>query len=241
MTILGVVGGIAPISTVQYYRQLVAGYRARYAGDEYPQILINSINLRRMLELVTAGDMAALAVLMGREVCRLADAGATVALFASNTPHLAFDEIEAVAPIPLISIVRATRNAARQRRLTRLCLLGNRFLMTASIYQRELATAGIEVVVPDERDREIVDTIYMKELVQEVFRDTSREEMLRVVDRVAARSQIDGVILGGTELPLLLPMSSYGNYPLLNTMGIHVEEALSHLLTSPAAPAGQTP
>ncbi len=230
MKILGVVGGIAPVSTVAYYQELVAQYRQRHPTHTYPQILINSIDLNQMLGPVAAGDYDRAVTMLRGEVVRLANAGADVALFASNTPHLVFDRIAEGVPIPLISIVRATREEARRQGLKRLCLLGARFIMAAPTYPNEFAPSGMTVVVPSPTDREDLDRIYQGELINERFTDENREKVLRIIDRVASHERIDGVILGGTELPLLLPMSSYRDYPLLNTLKIHVAEAVTAML-----------
>jgi len=160
-------------------------------------------------------------------VTRLADAGAEVALFASNTPHIVFAEIEAAAPIPLVSIVRTARDEAAALGLRRLLLLGNRFLMRASVYAGEFALAGLEVVVPNDTDIAFVDRVYQTELIYGIVDDASRDGVRRVIDRVATGYAIDGVILGGTELPLLLPMASHGKYPLLDTSRIHVAGAIA--------------
>jgi aspartate racemase len=229
--ILGVVGGIAPISTVAYYEELIAQFQRAHPTRAYPQIVINSINLRGMLDPIIAGDYDAAAAFLTREVVRLADAGVELALFASNTPHLVFDKITAECPIPLISIVRTACAEARRRGLKRLCLLGNRFVMAAQIYQQEAAALGITIVVPSASDREEVDGIYMGDLIYGRFTDSNRERMLRVIDRVAAAHPIDGIILGGTELPLLLTMPTYGGIQLLDTMKIHVAAAVEQMLT----------
>jgi hypothetical protein len=128
---LGIVGGIAPPSTIEYYRRFIDGYRER-TGGAYPPLLITSIDLRRMLSLVEADDRTGAVAFLAGEVKRLAGAGADVALFASNTPHRFFREVEAVAPIRLISIVEAARDAAKARGLRRVGLLGARTAGSAS-------------------------------------------------------------------------------------------------------------
>src|SRR5262245_47590379 len=108
MHTLGIIGGIAPESTVDYYRRVIARDRELRPDGHYPAIVINSIDLRQMLDLVAAGDRPALVDYLSREIARLGRAGATVGLLASNTPHLVFDELQQASPIPLISIVEAT-------------------------------------------------------------------------------------------------------------------------------------
>ena len=229
MATLGIIGGIAPESTIEYYRLIVAGYRERRGDGAYPSIIINSIDLKRLLDLAAAERLAALTEYLLRELERLARAGADVALFASNTPHLVFEEVRRQAPIPLLSIVEAACTAAEAQGLTRVGLLGTRFTMDARFYPDVFGRAGITVVAPDADERRWVHDRYVNELVQAIFRAETRERMLALVARMKARDGIDGVILGGTELPLLL-RDTGGGIPLLDTTRIHAEWAVAHLL-----------
>jgi len=230
MTLLGMVGGIAPESTIAYYRLLVAGYRAR-VPDAYPRILINSIDLARLLALAGAGDLPALTEFLGAEVERLARAGAGLAFFASNTPHLVFDAVQRRSPIPLVSIVEATADRAKELGLSRVGLLGTRVTMEARFYPDVLATRGIAVHAPDGADREYAHRVYSTELVNGTFLPESRAGMLAVIERLKTGSGVEAVILGGTELPLLLDANTQSPVPLLDTAVIHVEEILRRLLT----------
>ena len=161
--------------------------------------------LRARLNATVAGRrLAELTEYLLRELERLARGGADVALFASNTPHLVFEEVRRRAPIPLLSIVEAACAAAEAQGLTRVGLLGTRFTMEARFYPDVFGRAGITVVVPDADERRWVHDRYVNELVQAVFRPETQERMLALVARMKARDGIDGVILGGTELPLLL-------------------------------------
>jgi aspartate racemase len=207
---LGIVGGIAPPSTIDYYRQLTSRYRSSSPDGSYPTILIDSVDAQRFLQLVGGGDRPALVRYLQDEVARLARAGADVALFASNTPHLVFDDVAADAPVGL---------------------LGARVTMEGGFYQSVFARHGHVVVVPPPEDRAYVNDIYFGELVEGVFRDETRAAVGAVVDRMAAHDGIDAVILGGTELPLLLRTSNATSVPMLDTTAIHVESAVSWLLS----------
>jgi aspartate racemase len=230
MATLGIIGGIAPESTIQYYRLIVAGYREQRGDGAYPSIIINSIDLKRLLDLAAAERLAELAEYLLPELQRLARAGADVALFASNTPHLVFEEVQRHAPIPLLSIVEAACAAAEAQGLSRVGLLGTRFTIEARFYPDVFGRAGITVVAPDADERRWVHDRYVNELVQAVFRPETRERMLALVARMKARDGIEGVILGGTELPLLLQDAGGSGIPLLDTTQIHAERAVAHML-----------
>jgi len=234
MATLGIIGGIAPESTIQYYRLIVAAYREQRGDGAYPSILINSIDLKRLLDLAAGERLAELTEYLLRELERLARAGADVALFASNTPHLVFEEVQRQAPIPLLSIVEAACAAAEAQGLSRVGLLGTRFTMEARFYPDVFGRAGITVVAPDADERRWVHDQYVNELIPAIFRPETRERMLALVARMKARDGIEGVILGGTELPLLLQDAGGSGIPLLDTTRIHAERAVAHMLASGA-------
>jgi len=221
---IGIVGGIGPESTVDYYRIVLRAF-ADHNVDDYRSILINSIDLRRVLGFLNADDRPGLTDIVATAIEELARAGAELALFASNTPHLVFDEIQSRSPIPLVSIVTATCDAARERGLERVGLIGTRFTMNGGFYTRYFADRGISVVVPDAKDQEYIHEKYLNEIVPGVFRDETRAGVLAVLNRLREQQHIDGVILGGTELPLLLRGVDY-DLPLLDTARIHVEAAV---------------
>lgn len=227
---LGVVGGIAPPSTVDYYRQLTARYRAANPDGSYPSIIIDSIAAHEFFALLESGDRGAMIELLVGELERLARAGADLALFASNTPHMVFDDVAARSPIPLISIVEETAKVAVARGYRTVGLLGARFTMDAGFYPAVLGRHGIAVVVPAAEDRAYVHERYFSELVEGRFLDETRDGMLAVMDRMRASDGIEAVILGGTELPLLFRDGPSAPIPLLDTTTIHVEAAIARML-----------
>jgi aspartate racemase len=150
---------------------------------------------------------------------------------AANTPHLVFDDLRARATIPLISIVEATCEEAKARGFRRLGLLGTRYTMGARFYPDGLLRAGIEMALPSSEDQDYVHEKYMGELVNGVIRPETKEGLLAVVDRLKAREGIDGAILGGTELSLILREQDTAAVPLLDTTRIHVEAIVTRMLS----------
>jgi aspartate racemase len=228
---LGIIGGIAPPSTIDYYRQLTSRYRAMSPDGSLPSILINSIDMKHFLTLLEDGERARLIDYLLGELGRLASGGADLGLFASNTPHLVFDEVALRSPIPLISIVEETAIVARAQGLTTLGLLGARFTMDGGFYPAVFARYAMTVVVPDPDDRAYVHERYFAELVEGSFRDETRAGMSAVIDRMRARDNIQAVILGGTELPLLFRDGPPPSVPTLDTTTIHVESTVARLLS----------
>jgi aspartate racemase len=226
--IAGIVGGIGPESTVDYYRSIVATYRERKPDGSYPPVIVNSIDMQHMLRLA-AGDLPALADYLAAEVERLARAGADFGLLASNTPHIVFDDVERRSPIPLLSIVRTACEAAKGMGLRKLGLLGTRFTMEGRFYPDVFSRAGIALVAPQAGERTLVHERYMGELVKGVFSKETRAELLRVVDRMKEREAVEGVLLAGTELPLLL-RGADAAIPLLDTALLHVRATVDRML-----------
>lgn len=227
---LGIIGGIAPASTVEYYRQIIAAYREQRPDGSYPQIVINSIDLTKMLSFVYANQLEQLTDYLSVEVHKLVDAGADIGLMASNTPHIVFNQLSAGSTIPLISIVESTCAAAKQMGLKKLGLLGNRFIMQGNFYPDVFSKAGIKLIVPKPDEQEYIHEKYMGELVHENFLAETRERILAIIQRMKHEDRIEGAVLGGTELPLLLRNPSADGIPFLNTTQIHVHAAVERLL-----------
>ena len=230
MKTLGIIGGIAPPSTIEYYRMLFATYQARCPDGSAPLAIINSIDNQTMLRLIAADALDEVTIYLAAEIEKLARAGAEIGLFASNTPHVVFDRVQQRSSIPLISIVDTALVAAQRAGLARVGLLGTRFTMEGQAYPRVFTRGGIAVVSPDPADVEYVHEKYMGELVRGVYLPETKAGLLAVVDRLRERHGIDAVILGGTELPLILREPSYGGIPLLDTGRIHVEAAVERML-----------
>jgi aspartate racemase len=229
MKTLGIVGGIAPGSTVDYYRLLITSYRERRRDGTYPSILINSIDLTRMLDLIGGSRLAELTDWLTREFERLARAGADFGLLASNTPHIVFEELARQVPMPLLSIVEAASDAAHELGLRTVGLLGTRFTMQGQFYPGVFAKRGIAVRAPRPDDQTYVHDKYMQELVPGEFRSDTRQQFLAIIERLK-QDGAEGVLLAGTELPLLLRDTADSGFPLLDTTRIHVNRAVAELL-----------
>jgi aspartate racemase len=231
MRTAGIIGGIGPESTVEYYRLTVALYRERSRDGSYPRIVINSIDLRKMLDLIGTNRLPEVTDYLLGEVRKVARAGADFGVLAANTPHIVFEPLLARSPIPLISIVEATCQAAKALRLERVGLFGTRFTMQAPFYPAVLTPAGIRVVVPSLEEQAWIHEKYMSELVNGIILPETRDGLLAIVGRLKAQEDIDGLILGGTELPLILREPNPPGIPFLDTTRLHVEQVVTRMLS----------
>ena len=230
MKVLGIIGGVGPESTIEYYRTIIALYRERKPNGSYPQLIINSIDLKKGMDFMMANDLAGAAKHLLDEIGKLARAGADFGLIAANAPHIVFDDIQPKSPIPLISIVEPTCARAKARKLKRLGLLGTRFTMQGTFYTKVFSREGIELIAPDVKDQDYIHDKYLNELVLGKFLPETCARLLAIVDRLKAKIDIDGVILAGTELPLILRDASHNGIPFLDTMKIHAEAAVDQML-----------
>ena len=232
MKILGIIGGTGPESTIDYYRGITESYFAKKGDGNYPQIIINSVNLKKLVDWVTAGKLTELADFLLLEIQRLATSGADFGLIAANTPHIVFDRINDKSPIPLLSIVEATLKAVQAAGFTRVGLFGTRFTMESDFYFKVFRPAGIELISPNPDERTQMHDIYMNELLKNIFQDETRQILLNIANRMKTEQGIQAVILAGTELPLILKQESYIGLPFFDTTKVHVKEAVEMLLNT---------
>ena len=168
--------------------------------------------------------------------CRAVESSAGTPAMTANTPHIVFDDLAARSPVPLVSIVEVCADEARRRGLGRLALLGTRFTMEGSFYPGVCARYGVAVVSPNDADRGWVHARYVGELLRGEFRDDTRQQFISLVGRLRDEGGVDGVILGGTELPLLLSSPRIADLPALDTTALHVG-AIVEWLRRPGAVA----
>jgi len=247
MKTLGMIGGVGPESTIDYYKNIIALYRERQRDGSYPQFVINSIDLKKGIDFMNANNLAGMANYLLEEIMKLLRAGVDFGIIAANTPHIVFADIASNSPIPLISIVETTCAAAKVRGLKKLALFGTKFTMQSDFYQKVFKREGIDLIVPESKDQDYIHEKYFSELVPGNFLPETRAGLLAIVDRMKAKidppspnaspartygaAGLDGVILAGTELPLILRGESHNGVALLDTGKIHCASAVAEMLS----------
>jgi aspartate racemase len=230
MKTAGMIGGIAPASTIEYYKLIITLYREKKKDGSYPPILINSIDMTKMLNLIGAHELPSVTDYLLSEVKKIARVGADFGFFASNTPHIVFDDIQKQSPIPLISIVEAACGAVKTMGLKTVGLFGTRSTMQGRFYPEVFSKEDIMIAVPEPAEQNYIHDKYMSELVNGVFLDETRKNLLEIASRLKEIHGIQALILGGTELPLILKDSGNTGIPFLDTTQIHVEQVVARMV-----------
>ncbi|HEX2966828.1 MAG TPA: amino acid racemase [Syntrophorhabdaceae bacterium] len=226
---IGIIGGLGPESTMDYYREIIGKFNARYPESAYPEIILYSANLNKLLSFVDTNSWSSLSEWLLEMISSLHSAGAEFAAIASNTPHIVFDEIRPKSPIPLLSIVEETCKNARRLGLKNIGLMGTRLTMKADFYKKPFLTEGMSIVVPSDEEQQLIQHRLFSEIELGIIKDSTREELLFIAKRMVEEDRIDSLILGCTELPLVLTESKFG-IPFLNTSAIHCESIIRHCI-----------
>jgi aspartate racemase len=229
MKIAGMIGGLGPESTIDYYKLIVERFHAADSEGRYPALVITSLDLSRAIRLVEGGSLAELTEYLVSEIRRLAAAGADFAFMSANTPHVVLDEVRQQSPVPLISIVEAACEHASSAGYKRLGLLGTRFTMQGSFYPKTFAARGLTIVPPAEEELAYVHDKYMGELVRGTFLPETRDRISAISESLRTSDGVDAVLVAGTELPLLL-RDCPTSVPYVDTTDVHVNAIVRELL-----------
>jgi aspartate racemase len=224
---IGILGGMGPPSTAEYYRIITSLCRQKRMGHQYPVIVIYSLNFQEFISLVESGNWPAVISLLSEAVNSLYRAGVDFALMAANTPHIVFGEVAAKSPIPLLSIVEETGKVARDSAFTRVGLFGTKFTMQANFYRNVFYNNyGISVITPSKTNQAYIHQKIATELINGIIVEETRQELSRIASLMSDKEGIEAVILGCTELTLILSQEVVG-IPVLDTTKIHAEAALA--------------
>jgi aspartate racemase len=227
MRLLGVLGGMSWTSTEAYYRGLNEGVAARLGGLHSARLVLHSVDFAPVAQAQHAGDWDAATAVLTEAARGLAAAGAGALLLATNTMHRVAGPVEDAAGVPLLHIADPAADALLSGGVGRVGLLATRFTMEEGFYVDRLRGRGLDVVVPQPADRDVVHRVIYDELVHDVVREESRRAYREVVDRLAAAGA-EAVVLGCTEIGLLLGAGDT-DVPLLDTTALHVAAGVDWL------------
>ena len=237
MRTLGLIGGMSWESTALYYRHLNEIARDRLGGLRSAKLLMWSFDFAEVADCQHRGDWDGAAALMVEAAGRLRAGGAEALVICTNTMHLTADTVEEASGLPVLHIADATAQAVRRTASKRPLLLATRFTMEQPFYRERLRERhGIEVVVPGEADRALVHGIIYEELCRGIVRPASKAAYLAVIDRLRRAEGADGVILGCTEITMLIDAGDT-DMPVFDTTRLHAESAMAYAIDGARADA----
>lgn len=222
---IGLVGGTGPESTLMYYKKLNCRIDKMTDGAAMPDLAIDSVDFRRAWGFVSSGNYDELAEYLSEKVKALRAGGAEIISLTAGTMHIVIDEIEKNTGITLVSIPKTIRDEIIRRKLNKVGLLGTIFTMEQDYMKKDLVEAGIEVFVPSKEDRELVAQRIYEELELGIVKDATLKEFNAIIHRMMDGNQIEAVVLGCTELPLLLNNENCV-CPCLDSVDIHIKKLI---------------
>ena len=225
---LGILGGMGPESTLVYYKKIAAAYKKRDKKGYFPALTIETVNMYEMLDLCRAGNYEALSDYLLEGIFNLEKAGVDFVVLASNTPHVVFDILEQRSHIPMLSIVTPVYQAVKESSLKKIAWLGTRFTMEQPYFRKIFEENGAAIVIPEENEREIIDRIIAEELEFGIVNLDSKKQIDQIIRRLCSEENIEGIIMGCTELPLMYSEESLP-VPVFDTMEYHIQGIVDHM------------
>jgi len=222
---IGIIGGVSPQSSALFYKTLIEKHYKKYKDHYYPEIVMFSVDFGKIKDLQKEDDPVNYIQEFVNAIDNLERAGADFAVIASNTPHRVFSQIEKRVSIPLLSIVEIIAEYSLDQNFRNLLLLGTKFTMSEEFYRNGLKSKGIEIVVPTDDDQIIINNIIFDELVLNQIIQSSKEKLVGIIEKYLT----EGVILGCTELPLIIHQEDIEK-PIINTTEIFAEATLQFAL-----------
>lgn len=226
---LCLIGGLGLESTVEYYKLIISKYRELNETEDYPEFVINSLNINKLLMLVENREYEGLVEYLSEAIDQGHKSGANYGAISANTPHIVFDKLNEESLMPLISIVEATAKYASNLKIKKIALLGTKFTMREDFFKDVLGNHDIECVVPSEEEQEYIYEKIRDELEEGIFALITKNGFLQIIDRMIVEEGVEGVILGCTELPLLLSQNDDKRIRFLDTVEIHVSEIVKNM------------
>ncbi|WP_028402221.1 aspartate/glutamate racemase family protein [Ectobacillus panaciterrae] len=221
---VGIVGGTGPESTVDYYQSIISKFQEKIGSKEdLPELFINSINMYKMFNLLMNGQTQELINYLTDAVQKLESVGADFVVFTGNTPHIVFERVQEKVQVPMISIVEETYLKAQELSLEKIGLIGTKFTMENDFFKKPFISHNIEMVVPNQSEQEYIHRKIVEELENGIVNNETKKGFLNIIEQMTDRDGIQAIILGCTELPMLIKNEDL-NIHSLNTAEVHINK-----------------
>jgi len=226
MKTIGIIGGLGPEPTIEYYKTIITTFREKSKTNNSPEMIIYSLNLQKFLHMMETRQKQKASEYILKGIQNLHAAGADIALIAAGTPHIFLDKIQNDSPIPVLSMIEETVKVVLKKDLNRVGIMGTKYLMQSDPFQKIFSRYGILTIVPNVKEQEYIHNKLVDELQFGRIVESTRQGMLDIVKRMIDENIIQGLILGCTELPLILSDNML-DIPFFDTIKIHVESAVN--------------
>ncbi|MFX1495023.1 MAG: aspartate/glutamate racemase family protein [Promethearchaeota archaeon] len=223
---VGLLGGMSYESTLKYYQLFLEKYYEKEHNYSYPEVIIFSLNFQKVIDYELGNEKEKYIQYLMEGINSLENAGADFIFMAANSPHVVYEDLKNRANVPILSIVKATAEKAKREYMRKLLLLGIKFTMKSTFYQEEFKAYGMKVITPLDKEQDKIDKIIFDELVIGILNSESKQRLLDIISNY----EVDGVILGCTELPLILKQKDT-KIKLLDTIEIHIDSALDYYIS----------
>lgn len=220
---VGIVGGLGPASTIDYYREIIDNYRKVNGDDNYPEMVIDSINMGELVKNIETQAYEKVADQLLKSITNLKNAGADFAAIASNSPHIVWDMIEDRTPLPLISIIDAACDHIISRNYKKVLIFATKFTMRNGLYSKALSARNLGWVLPNEEDIETLGNIIYPNLENGIVIEEDKHKMIVIAEKYIEKYGADSVLLGCTEIPLMIKSGDV-SVPVINTTRIHIQK-----------------
>lgn len=226
---LGLVGGMGPESTIPYYRDIVYGVQNKIGKDFFPALTIESVNVFDVLRFCSESKYDELTDYLIIAIDNLIRSGANFIALTANTPHIVFDRLQEKSSVPLVSIIEATRDEALRLNKHKVGLLGTIFTMTGDFFKTPFEDRGIEIIIPTAEEMEFINQKISSELELGIIKEETLESFQKIIMRMKEECGIEAIILGCTELPLILN-DEVSPVSCLDTMKIHINTLVDMII-----------
>lgn len=226
---LGLVGGMGPESTIPYYHDLVYGVQDRIGEKYFPNLTIESVNVFDILRLCNEQKYDELTDYLMQAINNLIKSGADFVALSANTPHIVFDRLKEQSTVPLVSIVEAARDETIRLNKRKVGLLGTIFTMMGDFFKKPFYNSDIEIITPTAEEMEYINCKISSELELGIVKQETLQGFQKIIKRMAEEEGIEAIILGCTELPLLLN-DEVSPVPCLDTMKIHIRHLIDRIV-----------
>lgn len=227
---VGIVGGMGPESTIPYYHDIVYGVQKKIGEDFFPNLTIESINVFKVLDYCEKQQYEELSNYLMVAINYLCKCDVDFIVLAANTPHIVYDKLVEKSPIPIVSIIEETAKEVERQRLKKVGLIGTKFTMKGDYYRKPFIRRKISVVTPNEVEMDYISEKIASELEHGIINEDTRAHLYAIMNRMRDEEAVDGVILGCTELPLIID-SSRSPVLCLDTMQIHINSIIQGILS----------